>query len=352
MAPIVGIVSNARSGRNRGGPGREARLQALAGPQALVRCTRNLDEVRAAAEEFIEAGCRYWVADGGDGTLHWLINAGRAVLEARGRLDPDDPFPFPVVPTRSGTMDFVARKVGLRLRADGIIRRLCEGVRNGGEFETDELPTLVVVGHRAGTPDSEEFRHVGFATAVGGIGQRFFARYYALPRQTRMAILEISARAAAGHLASFLPFRGPRWLDRMREHGNHLLSATPARVRVDGRTFPYDAYMGLHGGSICVDFGTMKLFPHAGTPGRLHLVAGAMSRTEASWKWLWLVAGKPIPSRRWHEISGRSMEVEARGDELLDPVIDGEMFYGFDRLRVEVGPAVRIPRLSRSRVPR
>jgi hypothetical protein len=68
-----------------------------------------------------------------------------------------------------------------------------------------------------------------------------------------------------------------------------------------------------------------------------------MPVSEVIWKWTWYVAGKPLPGKRWHEFPGRSLDVEAAGDELLDPVIDGEMFYGLDRVSVRLGPRVAFP---------
>jgi hypothetical protein len=85
------------------------------------------------------------------------------------------------------------------------------------------------------------------------------------------------------------------------------------------------------------------LFPFAGLPGKLHLVAGALTPSEASWKWIWLVAGRPIPGGTWHEFPGESLEVRARDGEVLDPVIDGETFSGLDHLIVRPGPVVRVP---------
>jgi hypothetical protein len=96
---------------------------------------------------------------------------------------------------------------------------------------------------------------------------------------------------------------------------------------------------------VAVDFGTMKLFPFAGTPGRLHLVAGAMNPIECTWKWMWLVAGRPVPGGTWHERPGECMEVRAPAGETLGPIIDGEAFHGLDSLSVRPGPTIRVPRL-------
>jgi hypothetical protein len=39
------------------------------------------------------------------------------------------------------------------------------------------------------------------------------------------------------------------------------------------------------------------------------------------------------------------MSLEARGDELLEPVIDGECYRNLRSLSVRIGPRVRIPKV-------
>jgi hypothetical protein len=85
------------------------------------------------------------------------------------------------------------------------------------------------------------------------------------------------------------------------------------------------------------------LFGHAREPGRMHIVVGALPLLECTYKWMYYVVGKPIPGERFHEFPGTSLDVTASGDELLDPVIDGEMFHGLDRLSVRLGPKVAFP---------
>jgi hypothetical protein len=344
VAASIGIITNLKSRRNRAGTGRVERLSASLGGDVMVRATSSLGEIRGVVEEFIDAGCGYWVADGGDGTLNCLVNEGASALEDRGLWDRRSPFPYFLVPANGGTIDFVARKAGIRSSSSRIIRTLVDGVRSGRAFTTADLPTLEVVGHRVGDPEgSMGFRRLGFATAVGGIGQKFFEKYYEAANPNPWTIIQIAVKVGTGHLMSFVPYHGFPWMERWKDHSRDMMSGTRAHVVADGRVLPYDSYQGLHVGSVDVDFGTMKLFPFAGLPGKLHLVAGALTPSEASWKWIWLVAGRPIPGGTWHEFPGESLEVRARDGEVLDPVIDGETFSGLDHLIVRPGPVVRVP---------
>ena len=43
---------------------------------------------------------------------------------------------------------------------------------------------------------------------------------------------------------------------------------------------------------------------------------------------------------------GLSVALYARGGELLDPIVDGEMFYGMDRVSVRLGPKVSVLALA------
>ena len=342
----VGILTNLNSRKNRSQPGRGERLQRVLGEDGIVRQTRQLDEIRPVLEEFVDRGVRYWVSDGGDGTLHWMLNEGREVLERRG-LWQKGRLPL-LVPTNGGTIDFVARKAGITGSADAVIGTLLEGLRRGRDFPTVEMDSLEVLGHRPGdAPGRPSFRKIGFAVAVGGLGQRFFRLYYQERDPGPWAIIRVILKGSAGYVASVPPLDRvplvPAWL---REYGRYLLSGTRAHVVADGRDYGDELYQGLHAGAVNIDFGTVKLFRYAQQPGRLHLVVGVMNQLECTYKWVALVLGVPVPGKRWHEFPGQWMQVEARG-ELLAPIIDGEVFDGFDWLRVQLGPKVKVPLVVR-----
>ncbi len=343
----IGIITNLNSRKNRKGTFRADRLARFVANDGVARQTRRLAEVRAVIEEFVDRGCRYWVSDGGDGTLHWMMNIGRDVLEARGLWTGDRPFPV-LVPTNGGTIDFVARKAGIVGGPDAVIRELIETVRAGRDVPTTELDTVEVVGHRPGDPDdAPSFRRIGFAAAIGGVGQRFFSKYYESKNPNHWTILEVAVKAAIGLVGSAGPLRRlPIVPESVREYAGELLAGTQAVVTADGREFPEQRFQGLHVSALDIDFVTMRLFPYAKAPGKLHMAVGTMSALEVAYKWTWLVAGKPIQARNWAEFPGERMDVEARGGELLDPIVDGEMFYGMDRVSVRLGPKVSVLALA------
>jgi hypothetical protein len=338
----VGVLTNVNSRKNRSG-GLEM-PDSQPGGACIVRKTRDLSEIRPALEEFVDQGCEYWVADGGDGTLHWMLNEGREVLKSRGMWAGERSFPK-IIPSNGGTVDFVARTVGIRGRTDQVVRSLIDRARENDDFDMVELDTIEVRGHKPGDPDDTwSFERTGFAIALGGIGQKFFSKYYERPNRNALDIIDISAKTSVGYLASFLPERLMNHVsDDVLEMGRFVLSGTKADVVADGRKFEYDVLQGLHASSVEIDFGTMRLFEYAREPGKLHIVVGALPLAECAYKWPFYVVGKPIPGKNWHEFPGESLDVRAKTDELLDPVIDGEMYFGFDRVSVNLGPRVSFP---------
>lgn len=341
----VGVLTNLNSRKNLSGG---CCFDAAGISEDCVVCrTRDISEIRPALEEFVDMGCEYWVADGGDGTLHWMLNEGREVLRRKGLWKEPGSYPR-IVPSNGGTIDFVARTVGIKGRTDKVVKRLIDGLHAAEKFESVELDTIVIRGHRPGDPDGEwSFERNGFAIALGGIGQKFFSKYYERPNRNPLDIIDISARASVGYLASLLPDKLlPEAASEIKDFGHFILSGTQADVVADGRRFDYGVYQGLHASSVEIDFGTMKLFEYARDPGKMHIVVGDLPLIECAWKWTWYVAGKPIPGKHWHEFAGTTLDVVATGDQLLDPVIDGEMYFGFDKVGVHLGPRVTFPIIS------
>lgn len=340
----IGIITNLNSRKNKKGTWRGDRLRRFLSNDGIVRETRDLSEVRGVVEEFIERGCRYWVADGGDGTLHWLMNVGRDVLKERGMWNGGASYPM-LVPTSGGTIDFVARKAGIRGSPDEVIRSLVDSVRAGKEPPYVELDTIEIKGYFRDDPeDSPGFKRIGFAAALGGIGQRFFKKYYESRNPNAWTILEVCLKVSAGQIGR-LPVinRLPFPPESLRDYAADVVSGTDAEVVIDGRVFPRKNHQGLHVSSIDIDFGTVKLFCYARKPRKLHAVVGDLKAIDCTYKWLYMVMGKPIPGENWYELPAEKMSVKACGNELLNPVVDGELYYGLRRVDVELGPKVRIP---------
>lgn len=103
----LGVLVNprARALSRSSGAGVRA-LTAAAGAGPLCRLTDDLAAVEPALLEMARAGVNVLAIAGGDGTLHHAINA-------LARLDGDAPWRGVLLPLRGGTLDIVARSLGM-----------------------------------------------------------------------------------------------------------------------------------------------------------------------------------------------------------------------------------------------
>jgi len=339
----IGVILNPNSRKNRHrDPDRAEKLQRIVGARGMVRETRQLDELpRTLGDMLGREKLGYLVADGGDGSLHWVMNESRQVLSGSGR-DPDS-LP-PLVPTNGGTFDFVARKMGIKGSSEQILLRLTRELDAGRIPPLATLDTLELSGTRRDADGTlRPFERLGFALAAGGIGQRFFDKYYQEQELGAGAILRVVGRAVGSHLAGRAHLPLPAGMLR---YGREVFRPTPARVVIDGRELECREHGAIHAGAFDITLaGVFRVFPLASEAGALHFQAGGIVPSEMIRALPDLYRGRAIKSRHLTEVRGQEMHIESLGGELLGPVIDGELFGGIVELTVRRGPAVRVPRL-------
>ncbi|HJL14834.1 MAG TPA: diacylglycerol kinase family protein [Sandaracinaceae bacterium LLY-WYZ-13_1] len=328
----VGVVLNPQARKNRRRRGnRVERLARALGSRGEVRETRSVEELGEAVEALLPR-VTHLVSDGGDGALHWLINEVRARVE--------DPADWPTfVPTNGGTIDFVARKVGVRGRSRTILKALAAAAAADRPPPEHALDTLRLRGaYRDGAP----FDRIGFALAAGGIGNRFFDKYYEDPDPSPATIVRVISRT----VGDFAMTRVAPRLVNGESYAAHLFSPTRARVVIDGEEVPSHLHSGLHAGAFDVNLGgVLRVFPLARQEGVLHFQAGEMTPSEIIAHLPALVAGGAIRGRKLRDTAGREMVIEADPDDPLCPIVDGERFEDLAHLEVHAGPRVRIGRV-------
>lgn len=326
----LGVVVNPFARKNRGMPGdRSAALRRIVGPWGEVHETGSVDDLSKIVEQ-LHPRASHVVSDGGDGTLHWLINEMPAQAGSQQR--------WPTfVPTNGGAIDFVARKARVHGHADAILRSLTAAANADRLPPEVRLDTLELFGE---TVDGATFHRIGFALAAGGVGNRFFDKYYEHQNPGRGTIARVIARAVGDYATSaVVPMRG----NRPRSAGP-LFAPTRARVVIDGKEVPTRTHNALHAGAFDVNLGgVIRIFPQAREPGVLHFQAGEISPTNIIAHLPALVAGGAIRSDRLRDVGGREMLIEAE-DGPLSPIIDGERFTAIVRLAVLAGPCIRIAR--------
>src|ERR1700742_521892 len=141
----IGVITNPNSRKNRNCPDRAERLQRIVGSMGEVHQTSSLDSIKPVLRDFLRKRARYWVADGGDGALHWMLRMGMEVLqedEFTGQA-----FTLPMtLPTKGGTIDFVANNVGIEGDAEGILATLCKNVAHNTRTEETEVDSMAISG--------------------------------------------------------------------------------------------------------------------------------------------------------------------------------------------------------------
>lgn len=295
-------------------------VQSILGRAGEVVITKDLDHLAEVLATRLTPDLACIVTVGGDGALHWALNVAAPIARARSLELP------PFLPARSGTIDFVARKVGLRGNPAEILARLARAVRAERPIAVRTLPSVRIT---LELRDGGTMSPIAFAAALAGIGARFFDQYYAHPDPSPATIVSVIARAVAEY-----PFGG--------RHARELFRPQRARVVVDGFHVPGDVHSGVHVGAIDLDLGgVLRVFPRA-RDGALHLQAGRLEPTAIIASLPALATGGPVRGENFLDQAGCSMDVEALGDEPLRPVIDGERYPDAVRVRVERGPGVRV----------
>lgn len=314
------VLVNPRARRLRRGRLAAEQVQALLGRTGDVRITKDLAHLREILDNELDSSVACVVTVGGDGALHWALNFARPMVAARGIRLP------PFLPARSGTIDFVARKVGLAGSPAAILERLAARLREGRPVDMRALPSArFVLEHVDGTTSDV----IGFAAAIGGIGVRFFDQYYAHPDPSPATIASVIARAVAG-----LPLG--------TEHARAMFRPQRARVRIDGAVVRSEVHSGIHVGAFDLDLGgVLRVFPLAGE-GKLDVHAGVLEPAQIVASLPALATGGVLRGEHFVDQAATRFEVEAGEDEPLRPILDGERYPSSTRVTVETGPTVDV----------
>ncbi|HRC58162.1 MAG: hypothetical protein IPI49_15070 [Myxococcales bacterium] len=340
----IGVITNPNSRKNRNRPDRAERLQQIVGARGEVRQTKSLDSIKPVLREFLRKKARFWVADGGDGALHWMVRMGMEVLQEDEFVGQSLRLPL-TMPTKGGTIDFVANNVGIEGNAESLLTTLRQSLERGSAIEETEVDSMVVDGIQVQDGQEHEFRTYGFASAAGGIGQRFYAKYYADPDPNPRTILKVVANTLVSMPVS-MSFLHKLPLGQLTTYARDMFSPTRCVVTLDGMRLPGDEFTGVHIASMSINLGNiLRFFGKADRPGLMNAIVGTPTP--------WGVVRNLPRMARGDEMVGpdildrpcRELTMEATGDELLAPIIDGEYYRNVKKMTFRVGPRVRIPKV-------
>jgi hypothetical protein len=340
----IGVITNPNSRKNRNRPDRADRLRKIVGDFGEVHITSSIQSIKPVLREFLRKRARYWVADGGDGALHWMLRMGMEVLQ-------EDEFngaacTLPVtLPTKGGTIDFVANNVGIEGDAEGILATLRRNVERNTVIEETEVDSMVIDGIQVVDGADVPFRTYGFASAAGGVGQRFYAKYYDDPDPNPRTIMKVVANTVASAPIALSPLaRLP--LGAWKRYAKDVFEPTACRVTLDGMKLPGDKFTGIHIASMSINLGNvLRFFGKADQPGLMNALVGTPSPWGIIRNLPRMARGEEMRGRNILDRPCREMSMEAVGDDLLAPIIDGEYYRNVRKLSFHIGPRVRIPKV-------
>jgi diacylglycerol kinase family enzyme len=326
----LGVIVNPLARRNRAAAGkRTAAMRRIVGAWGEVHETASAEELRTAVKE-LHPRTTHLVSDGGDGSLNWLINEVEQCV-----AEPED---WPVfVPTNGGSVNAVARKARVRGRPEAILRALVAAA------ETDRPPAEVLLDTLAldgETADGAKFHRLCFGLAAGGVGNRFYEKYYGNNTHGRADVVRVIARSFGDYVTNKV-VRSSK-----PNYATSLFTPTRARVVIDGEEVPTRTHRLLHAGAIDLHIGAgFRLFPKAEKPGLLHFQAGNLRPSLIVVRFPAALRSGRLRGDEIRDVNGQEMIIEAE-DEPLSPIIDGERFDGIVRLVARAGPRIRIAQVG------
>ena len=339
----IGVITNPNSRKNRNRPDRAERLQRIVGGMGEVHQTESLESIKPVLRDFLRKRARYWVADGGDGALHWMLRSGMEVLQEEEFADQALALPM-ALPTKGGTIDFVANNVGIEGDAEGILAELRSQLEHGARVEETEVDSMAIDGIRMENGVEVPFRTYGFASAAGGIGQRFYAKYYEAEDPNPRTIVNVFAKALASTPIALTPLQ--RIMPKLGRYAKDMFQPTSCTLSVDGMKLPGDQFTGVHIASMSINLGNVvKFFGKAEARGMMNAIVGTPSPWSIIKNIPRMARGGEMRGRGILDRACRELIMEATGDELLAPIIDGEYYRDVKKLAFRVGPRVRIPKV-------
>ncbi|MGH3970672.1 MAG: diacylglycerol kinase family protein [Candidatus Dormibacteraceae bacterium] len=330
----LGVIVNPQARKNLAAPGdRSADLRRIVGGWGEVHETASIEDLRNTMAQLYPR-VSHLVADGGDGALHWLVNEMQHCAP--------DPQCWPTfVPTNGGSVNAVARKARVRGRADAIVRALAAAAEKDRPPPEVVLDTLALDGE---TADGAAFHRLCFGLAAGGVGNRFYDKYYANPDHGRAAVARVIGRTFGDYITNKV---APGHMNR-DNWAAHLFAPTHARVVIDGEEVPTRTHRVLHAGAIDMRIGgPFRLFPKASEPGALQFQAGEIRPSKIVVQLPAALTNGRLRGKGVRDVNGREMIIEADG-EPLSPIIDGERFDGIVRLVASPGPRIRVAQVRSS----
>ena len=327
----VGVVTNANARKNRrSSSDRVAVLQAAIGEWGVVRGTQSVEALDAVIEEFFELDLKIWVADGGDGAFHWMVNRGLMYAERLKR-----PLPM-ILPSNGGTINVIGLYLNLKGDPEQVLSRLRARLESGREITSTPLKSMCF---DAITAQGEEVSCLGFAAALTGAVQSFYERYYESEDPNHLRAITIILRVMISIILS--PLR--------RGAGFHayFFKTSLVRLEIDYKERPELAEINLLNlGAIPTNLGAIMRVFYLAKDHPIHLMVGQIYPWRFLGQLMSAALGRPLANATLYEEGIKAMSVEALDPAApMHPIIDGERLHDWTQVRVSPGPIIELPKI-------
>lgn len=309
--PGIGVITNPRSRANKRDPGAMRRLGYLLGSRGEAAATLSLDDLYRVAEEFKKADIDVLGINGGDGTIHHTLTA---FLRTYG----DAPLPLVAI-LRGGTMNTIANSLGIKGDPPRMLFELVDRYHAGLGFDVFENPVLAV-------GDAWGF------IFGNGLIFNFLDAYYGTGHPSPSTAASLLGRAMASAAIG-----GP--LARRITRRFH------ARVTVDGVPWACDDFLAVTAATVeQLGLGSRPFYRARERADAFHLLGiHAPSAASIAVEIPRVFLGRPLRRDKVIDTLAREVIFEA---PQLEYIIDGDTYRAPDRLRVALGPSLRLIRLS------
>lgn len=310
---MLGVVLNPNAVGIKRNPALAARLRAIAGDAGEVVTTFDMAGLDAAIDRFVSRGCDTIAICGGDGTNLSTLTALVARCGAANLPR--------VAILRGGTVNTVARNLGIRGQPDALLGRLVNALRGGGPLPIQEHDLIAV------SDDGAPRTRYGFLFAAA-MGARFIEAYYGGPPGAAWAML-MAVRIAGSSLV-----QGP--------YASALFAPVEVELTADGERQPITGARLLLASTIPdVGIGMRVMWQAGRDPRRFHLLASAISTTHMALQLPRVLSGRPLSGSPHVDRPAAEATMAFRKPEVW--TLDGEL-YRAQELSVRVGPRLRIVR--------
>ena len=358
---MIGIVINVASDKGRARAAHAPHFRHLLGTAGQVVTTADLDQMRTAVRTLLDCGCRYLLAHGGDGSLHWLINTVFATSGASAFEQ------IAFLPLNSGSINYMARALGATGTPSQIVRRVARMATSDGALPVRRVQTLAVNATASPEPVSRTVTSsrptLCFSATIAGYGRNFLDLYYARDRgHGPVWMTQVMLRLAATIARDSIRQRLLRSPDTGNADDGTRLSGffRPALAHVwvddelvcapDGR--PFEKWTVLNCGALPLNLsGILRIYPNAGA-GAMQIQAALVRPPQLLTLLPRLIAGRDVSAHLTTTgVDTRARQVRIRGlrGERFQPALDGELTADMSEVEVALGPSVQLITLANAR---